>query len=395
MGNSGWLTEPLSEISEIIGGGTPRTNNIAYWNGDIVWLSPTDLPPIGEIVDVTNSKSKITQFGLEQSSARLLPRGSVVFSSRATIGKIGIAAVDLCTNQGFTNFICGNRLYNKFLAYALRKYTPKISALSNSTTFAEVSKSRLKDFPIPVPPLPEQYRIVAKLDRLFERIDKAIALVEQNITNAQHLMASVLNDVFEGLDCEQKRIAETVIKTRQINPKANPESQFTYIDISSVDNKIHKITNPNSFLGRNAPSRARKEITQGDLLFATTRPNLKNIAIISETYSNQVASTGFCVLRADRTKIDIGYLFHFLVCNKTQEQIAPFIRGAQYPAISDNDLLNCIIPLPSLSEQKRITKFLTSIFKSQESLINRYTERQKALQSLKSSLLDSAFKGEL
>jgi type I restriction enzyme, S subunit len=121
-----WRRVKLADVAKIVGGSTPSTSRSDYWNGSIVWLSPTDLPPIGVISSISNSAKKITQEGLEGSSAVLLPKGTVVFSSRASIGKIGICEVELATNQGFVNFICGDELHPKFLAYTLLKMTPRL-----------------------------------------------------------------------------------------------------------------------------------------------------------------------------------------------------------------------------------------------------------------------------
>ena len=98
----GWEWKKLGDITTVIGGGTPRTNIKEYWeNGNIIWLSPTDLGNIGEIISINNSKTRITKLGLEKSSAKLLPIGTVLFSSRATIGKIAINEIEVSTNQGF------------------------------------------------------------------------------------------------------------------------------------------------------------------------------------------------------------------------------------------------------------------------------------------------------
>jgi len=117
------------------------------------------------IADVSDTSGKITEEGLAAISAQLLPVGTVLFSSRATIGKLGISRVPLATNQGFANFIPKNFVDAKYLAYCLLHYTAEITALAGSTTFKEVTKTALKKFKIPLPALSEQRRIVEILDQ--------------------------------------------------------------------------------------------------------------------------------------------------------------------------------------------------------------------------------------
>ncbi len=171
-----WEMVRLREVCEIVGGTTPDTNKIEYWNGNNIWLSPIDLPEIGAISKVNNSYRKITDLGVKESGLKILPIGSLVFSSRASIGKIGIVEKPLYTNQGFTNFIPNGKLNVKFLAYALKVNLQKIEKLGNSTTFKEVSRSALKDFQIPLPPLPVQQKIAAILDKAdaLRRADAAL-----------------------------------------------------------------------------------------------------------------------------------------------------------------------------------------------------------------------------
>src|SRR5690348_7562597 len=94
------------------------------------------------------------------------------------------------------------------------------------------------------------------------------------------------------------KISELVVKTEQINPESTPEQEFKYIDVSSVSNATFQITSSTTILGRNAPSRARKLVKTGDVLFATVRPTLKRVALVPNKLNNQVCSTGYCVLRA-------------------------------------------------------------------------------------------------
>ena len=115
-----WPMYPLEKIADIAGGSTPKRNRSEYWDGDIPWVTPTDLPmPGAGIAEVYNTADHITERGLRSCAAKLLPVGTVLYSSRATIGKIGIARVPLATNQGFANFTPKPGIESKYLAYAL------------------------------------------------------------------------------------------------------------------------------------------------------------------------------------------------------------------------------------------------------------------------------------
>lgn len=160
-----WPMVPLGAIADIVGGSTPSRGVSEYWGGTIPWVTPTDLPMPGQgIAAVKNTDEKITEQGLASSAANLLPVGTVLFSSRATIGKLAINEVPVATNQGFANFIPGAVVYNRYLAWALQHHTVNIERLAGSTTFKEVTKTALKAFRIPMPPISEQRRIVEILD---------------------------------------------------------------------------------------------------------------------------------------------------------------------------------------------------------------------------------------
>ena len=234
------------------------------------------------------------------------------------------------------------------------------------------------------------------MDNLFEKIDKAIELHQQNIDGIDGFMASVLNEVFLELEGRYGviKINNIVQETKNKTPKNNSETPFTYIDISSIDNKSFKIVAPKNLIGKEAPSRAKKEVIYGDIVYSTTRPNLKNISIIKEKYDNPIASTGFCVLRVNQKAIN-NYLFYYLITDKLFEQIEPNIRGSQYPATSDRFLKNCNIPNTPLKIQQKTVKYLDEISQKIEKLKALQIEKKKSLKALKSSILDRAFRGEL
>lgn len=168
-----WEQRKLGDVATITGGGTPSTTNPKYWNGSIDWYSPVD---IGEQRYVSSSNRKITQLGLEKSSAKMLPIGTVLFTSRAGIGNTAILKAEGCTNQGFQS-ITPNK--NKLDTYFLFTMTPKLKRYAEITgagsTFVEVSGKQMEQMPLFIPNLAEQ-KILGKF---FKVLDDSITLHQQ------------------------------------------------------------------------------------------------------------------------------------------------------------------------------------------------------------------------
>lgn len=201
-------------------------------------------------------------------------------------------------------------------------------------------------------------------------------------------MDQVLYQLPDGWEWYQ--LAEVVEKTENVNPLKDADELWTYVDISSVDRNRFAITDPKGILGKDAPSRAKKHIQQGDVIFATTRPNLKNIALVREEYCSPVASTGFCVLRANK-KILPAYLFYFITTDFVQSQIEPFVGGASYPAITDGNLKKAPIPVPGIEEQKRIVEKLDVLLTRIDTAIENLQESTTLAEALYESELNSVF----
>lgn len=392
----GWEWKKLEDVSKLIGGGTPKRNIDEYWvNGDIIWLSPTDLGKIGDVNEISNSKDKINQLGLDKSSAKLLPIGTVLYSSRATIGKIAINTIEVSTNQGFTNFICNDDLYNRYLAFCLSRFTEDITSLSNSTTFKEVSKSSLKEFKVPTPPLSEQQRIVSKLDLLFEKIDKSIALHQKNMDEANVFMGSVLNDVFGELEEKYKK--------KQLN-------------------EIIKI------IGGGTPSKSNKEYWEnGTIKWATVRDmNVKTISKtelsiteigLKNSSSNIIPKNGIiiatrvglgkvCYLEDDiainqdlkglipkNDKLNIRYLFNFF--KNIEKYILSNGTGATVKGVKLEFIKELELPFPPLQIQQKVVSYIDDISSKIEKIKQIQTEKMESLKALKASILDQTFRGEL
>jgi len=165
---------------EIVSGGTPSTKQPEYWDGDIFWATLVDLPQENIITIIRDTKRKITEKGLSKSSAKLLPKKSVIISSRATIGRIAINEIVLATNQGFKNILIKDysKVNEVFLAFMLLNFVDLMNTLGTGGTYKEISKNSLSTISVPIPPIEKQISIVEKINKEQEMIEANKALID-------------------------------------------------------------------------------------------------------------------------------------------------------------------------------------------------------------------------
>lgn len=188
----GWRTAPIGDACDVIGGGTPRRSEAAYFGGGIPWATPTDVTDLADL-HIGRTKETITETGLRKSSARLVPAGTVLLTSRATIGFAAIAARPMATNQGFANLICGDRLMPEYLAHWLVARRDLLIRLAGGTTFKEISKTTLKKIPIPLPPMALQRDYARTLETARGVAGRARAATRTAATLTASLMDLLLD----------------------------------------------------------------------------------------------------------------------------------------------------------------------------------------------------------
>ena len=156
-------------------------------------------------------------------------------------------------------------------------------------------------------------------------------------------------------------IGDVTSTTQTLNPREYPEMEFKYVDIGAIDNASLTIVDPKVLLGRNAPSRARRFIRAGDVLFSTVRTYLRNVAVVPDSLDGQIASTGLAVLRANNAVLG-EYLFRWMSSPAFLAEISRAQDGTLYPAVRDRDVKKAKVPLAPLAEQRRIVTKLTRLF---------------------------------
>jgi restriction endonuclease S subunit len=200
-----WEIKKLGDVCDIVNGSTPLRTNKDFWEGgDFPWFTIDDIREQGRII--SNTKQKVTQAALKK--LRVLPVNTILLCCTASIGEYAITEIELTTNQQFNGLVIKNKkeMYPMFLLYFSSTLKDTLSNLSGKATIDFIPISRLKDIEIPLPPLQEQQRIVAILDKAFAAIAKAKANAEQNLKNAKELFESYLQGVFEnqGEDWEEQ-----------------------------------------------------------------------------------------------------------------------------------------------------------------------------------------------
>jgi type I restriction enzyme S subunit len=207
---SGWRWGRLGDVCRVVGGSTPASGVADYWNGDLVWITPADL---GKLTGhyITISQRCITTAGYESCGTDMVPPGSVVLSSRAPIGHLGIAAVPLCTNQGCKSLVPGADVDSLFLYYSLRESVHTLRELGSGATFSEVSKSQIEEFRVALPSVAEQKRIAAALTQWMAVVERARAAAEAQLEAAATVSAAYLRKVFDSTEAqswERRRIRD-------------------------------------------------------------------------------------------------------------------------------------------------------------------------------------------
>lgn len=393
-----WAITKLGDICEVVSGSTPSTAVPEYWGGEIAWITPDDLSRhAGKLI--ARGARNITQAGYDSCSTRLVPQGTVLFTSRAPIGYVAIAAHSVCTNQGFKSFIPSAAVTSDYLYWFLRYATPAIRELGSGTTFPELSKARAKEIQIPVAPLAEQRRIVAAIEEHFSRLDAAEESLRRAGARLRVMRDAVYMRAISG--AWRKVPLRSLLRERLRNGHSAKPSQdgagIRTLTLSAVT--TGEFSEKNTKLTTADPTRVRDLwLKPGDILIE--RSNTPELVGTAALYHgpHQWAIFPDLLIRIRVSELVLPeFLEAVLKARPTRryfQRVAQGIAGSM-PKIDQTDVANLEVPLPPLDEQRRIVAEVEqqlSVVDAMAAEIDRALKRSAALRR---SILAQAFSGKL
>ena len=388
-----WHTKTLGEVCEIVNGGTPDTKVAKYWNGKYLWITPKDMGRLNNIY-VDDTERKLSAAGLKDSSAKMLPKNSVILSSRAPIGHLAINRKAMSTNQGCKGLVPRKGLLTLYLYYFLKDSVELLDSLGIGTTFKELSGSRLANIQIPLPPLPNQRRIVKKLGKIFTGIDIAKRNTEKNLQNACELFESSLQRIFanQGDGWEEKTLGEVCdIRSKLIDPRKPKFLNLKHVGAGNIEAKSGKLINLQTSREEKLIS-GKFQFDGSTVLYSKIRPYL--MKVVRPDFRG-ICSADIYPLSPFKSLLIRDYLYYLLLSPEFTEYAIKGSARAGMPKVNRNHLFVFRLFLPPIPKQRSFVAKLDSLSTKTKKLEAIYKQKLNDLDELKKSVLKKAFAGEL
>ena len=406
-----WEVIKTKNAFNIISGATPKTDNIAYWDGEITWITPADYKT--EDIIIKSGKRNITTEGLNSCGTSIVPQGSVIFSKRAPIGLVAINAVPLCTNQGCISCIPKPYVNTKYFYYLMSVLTEWFELFGSGTTFKELSTNNFANFSLSQPSFTEQQSIATYLDQKCGEIDELITLQEEMITKLQSYKQSVITEaVTKGLDKNVplkdsgiEWIGETpehweIRKLKNIFLLSTGTTPKDFDKISEEDNLINWYTPSDILDSCNDLFSSQRKLSEkviyenkislfpiGTLLYVGIGASAGKVGYANENgYSNQQI-TGLIPLECYSR-------FYFYYLSALKDKIRDNAFFTTLPIINNAYLGQELIPYPPIHEQQSIANYLVQKCSEIDELISIKQQKIEKMKDYKKSLIFECVTGK-
>ena len=350
----------LGDVCTIVSGATPKTKTNEYWGGEIRWVTPAELD--GDSHYISDTEKHLTEAGYKSTSLRMMPKGTVLLTTRAPIGKVAIAAEEMSCNQGFKNLVCSSAINNEFLYLYLKSRTAELQAMGRGATFKELSKKNVAGFEINLPAIDRQLDAVAKLTAVRSQI----ALAKQQHDQLDSLVKSRFVEMFLNSSWPIATIGECSMDIHYgTSEKASTEGEYVYLrmnnmgDDGSLDlSDIKRITLEGKALSNCL-------VRKGDLLFNRTNSREKVGKTCVFCLDEPMVIAGYIIRVRLDDRVDSTYLAAYMNLSSTKALLRGMAKGAVHQAnINAKQLASIEFPLADIKAQKEFVSFVSQVDKS-------------------------------
>lgn len=442
-----WKWVAVDEIADVTGGGTPSAKDPENFQdkGGVAWITPADLTGYkAEFID--RGKRNLSEKGFSSSSTKLLPEGAVLFTSRAPIGYCAIAANPICTNQGFKSLTLYGGVSGRFVRHYLKWSKPFLETLASGTTFLELSGAKLKQAPLPLPPLAEQKRIVGKLDALSAKSDRARTHLARIESLTKRYKQAVLSKAFSGeltkdwrkgkgynpgvkVELEEKPKA----KGKKISPPTeehkkllwsipsnwvwgqvgkcsfvtklagfeytkhveyHPEGDLRVIKAENAGPNGFRLTDFSKVKSGSVAMLERSRLFGGELLVVFVGAGTGQVALVPQC-SDFFLGPNIGMVRPEADKASAAYLELFFRFEGGRQLLLSASKAVAQPSLSMGAIRSTPLALPPLCEQTEIVRRIEATFAKLDKLAADAKRALALTARLDEAILAKAFRGEL
>ena len=380
----------LSELGEIVGGSTPSTKDITNYDGEISWITPKDLANHNNIF-IENGERSITIKGFNSCSVKMLPKNSILFTSRAPIGYIAIAKKELCTNQGFKSIIPNDKIYYLFLYYLLKYNKDYIASFGSGTTFKEISGKVMKNIEIVIP---DRLEIQKKIAYILFNIDKKIELNNQINDNLHDLAEQLFFEIYKN---GRERTLGDLLEN--ISTGARPKGGAQKSGIPSVGaEKIEKFGiydySSEKYIAEDFYEKLKNgKMNSGDVLLYKDGAYTGKVSMCLNWFPHKKSAVNEHVFILNTENNWAQNYLYFTLYNKQNKEMLERLAGAKaaQPGLNQTELKSLKI---NICNKEFIKKFENEVKPIMESIANNSLENKKLVE-LRDTLLPKLMNGEI
>ena len=375
----------LGDVCEIVSGTTPKSTVAEYWDGGIPWVTPAELTDDSHVI--IDTVRTLTEAGVASKKLPLLPKGTVLLSSRAPIGKVAIAGCDMYCNQGFKNLVCSDAVFNEYLYFFLKSRNEQLQHMGHGATFKELSKKTLSEMLLPLPSMKLQREIANNLNTARAQID----LAKQMLAKADELIQSRFVEMFENKGYEEILSFKIMPEMRNgVSPSKKGKVSAKVLTLSAITQGDFDESAWKNGVFDDTPS-LDKRVSSADFYMCRGNGN-KNLvgagAFSSKDYPELVFPDTMIAGKVNTDIVCMSYLFSVWQRPFIRKQIEGMARTTNGTYKVNQDMLSHIeVPLPPLALQNEFAEFVTQV----ESLKTTTRQQLDRLTTLYDSLAQRYF----